>query len=404
MINFLRVNFRWLACGFLLTLFSSFGQTFFIGLSGSEIRRSFNLSGGEFGALYMVATLGSALTLPWIGRLLDIMPAWRVMLFVIPALAVSCLIFPFLPYAWSLVGGLYLLRLFGQGMMTETAYTVVGRWFSANRGRAMSLVVPGHQTGEALLPLAFVLVSAWIGWRGAWVLAAAIVMLVAFPLIIFLLRIERVPQSEALPIDAPKVRDWTQAEVVRDPTFWMLLIGVLAPPFIGTTIFFHQGYLVDLRGYDKLAFAAAFPLMAITTIIFGLVCGSLVDRYSAVRILPFFLIPVIVAILVAALVTPVWGIYLFMVLYGVSYGFTSTLLGALWPEVYGTAHLGGIRAITVSGMVLATAVGPGLTGALIDAGIDLPTQLLWMAGWCVLASLVLAVVSRRLAAGARAAG
>ena len=85
-----------------------------------------------------------------------------------------------------------------------------------------------------------------------------------------------------------------------------------------------------------------------------------------------------------------------MLLFGVSYGFTSTLLGALWPEIYGTAHLGGIRAITVSGMVLATAVGPGLTGTLIDAGVALPTQLLWMAGWCVIASGVLFFVSHQL--------
>lgn len=395
MLTFLRANFRWLACGFLLTLFSSFGQTFFIGLSGSEIRRTFHLSGGAFGGLYMLATLGSALTLPWLGRLLDIMPAWRVALFVLPALAASCLIFPFMPNVVGLAIGLYLLRLFGQGMMTETAYTVVGRWFSANRGRAISLIVPGHQTGEAVLPLAFVLISSWLGWQGAWVLAAATILLVAFPLIVFLLRIERVPQSEVVSADIPAVRDWTQAEVVRDPTFWLLLAGVLAP-FIGTTIFFHQGYLIDLRGYDRLAFAAAFPVMAVTTVIFGLVCGALIDRYSAVRILPFFLFPLFIAILVAALVTPVWGIYLFMLLFGVSYGFTSTLLGALWPEIYGTAHLGGIRAITVSGMVLATAVGPGLTGTLIDAGVALPTQLLWMAGWCVIASGVLFFVSHQL--------
>ena len=396
MLTFLRANFRWLACGFLLTLFSSFGQTFFIGLSGSEIRRTFHLSGGAFGGLYMLATLGSALTLPWLARLLDIMPAWRVALFVLPALAASCLIFPFMPNVVGLAIGLYLLRLFGQGMMTETAYTVVGRWFSANRGRAISLIVPGHQTGEAVLPLAFVLISSWLGWQGAWVLAAATILLVAFPLIVFLLRIERVPQSEVVSADIPAVRDWTQAEVVRDPTFWLLLAGVLAPPFIGTTIFFHQGYLIDLRGYDRLAFAAAFPVMAVTTVIFGLVCGALIDRYSAVRILPFFLFPLFIAILVAALVTPVWGIYLFMLLFGVSYGFTSTLLGALWPEIYGTAHLGGIRAITVSGMVLATAVGPGLTGTLIDAGVALPTQLLWMAGWCVIASGVLFFVSHQL--------
>src|SRR3546814_11497918 len=75
----------------------------------------------------------------------------------------------------------------------------------------------------------------------------------------------------------------------------MLLSGTLAPSFSATVIFFHQGYLIDLRGYDPLVFAAAFPVMAVTTIMFGLVCGHLIDRFGALRLLPFFLLPLSVA-------------------------------------------------------------------------------------------------------------
>ena len=106
---------------------------------------------------------------------------------------------------------------------------------------------------------------------------------------------------------------------------------------------------------------------------------------------------VAVASAVAGLLTPVWGIYVFMVLMGVSYGFTSTLLGALWPEVYGIKYLGSIRSVIVASMVFSTALGPGLTGALIDIGVELPTQLLWMSGWCLVACLVLGMISPTLA-------
>src|SRR3546814_20888854 len=131
----------------------------------------------------------------------------------------------------------------------------------------------------------------------------------------------------------------------------------LAPSFIATVIFFHQGYLIDLRGYDPLVFAAAFPVMAVTTIMFGLVCGHLIDRFGALRLLPFFLLPLSVASAAVGLITPVWGVYVFMLLLGISNGFTSTLLGALWPEVYGLANLGGIPTITVSAMVIGTSAG-----------------------------------------------
>jgi len=95
--HFIRENLRSIAGGFLLTLFSSFGQTFFIGLSGNALRARFSLSGGGFGLLYMVATLGSALTLPWLARTLDVLPGWKVARFSLPLLSGACLLWPSRP-------------------------------------------------------------------------------------------------------------------------------------------------------------------------------------------------------------------------------------------------------------------------------------------------------------------
>ena len=393
MIAFLRDNFRWISGGFLLTVFSSFGQTFFIGLSGEELRAKFDLTDGEFGGLYMIATIGSALTLPFLGRTLDHMPGWKVARFVIPALAVACILLAFAPSLVWLVIALYALRLFGQGMMTHTAYTEIGRWYVANRGRATSLIVPGHQTGEAVLPISFAAIAVAFGWQAGWLIAAALLLVFALPMILTLWRVERTPQATDPDLASARLGpDKTVAQVAADPIFYALLVGVLAPPFIGTTIFFHQDYLIELRGYDPLAFAAAFPIMAITTVTFSLMSGQLIDRYGAIRLLPFYLIPLCCACLAVSLLTPLWGIFAFMFLVGVSYGFTAPLVGALWPEVYGVQNLGSVRALAVAASVAATAIGPGLTGYLIDRGNSLPTQMLYMSGWCVLASVVLAAV------------
>ncbi|MEM7457958.1 MAG: MFS transporter [Pseudomonadota bacterium] len=385
---------RWISGGFLLTVFSSFGQTFFIGLSGEELRAKFDLTDGEFGGLYMIATIGSALTLPFLGRTLDHMPGWKVARFVIPALAGACVLLAFAPTLIWLVVALYALRLFGQGMMTHTAYTEIGRWYVANRGRATSLIVPGHQTGEALLPIAFTAIAVAIGWQAGWLIAAALLLGFALPMILIFWRVERMPQSSDPDLASARIGpDKTVAQVAADPIFYALLVGVLAPPFIGTTIFFHQDYLVELRGYNELAFAAAFPVMAVTTVTFSLLSGQLIDRYGAIRLLPFYLIPLCFACLAVGLLTPLWGIYAFMFLVGVSYGFTAPLVGALWPEVYGIQNLGSVRAIAVAASVAATAIGPGLTGYLIDRGTTLPAQMLYMSGWCVVASVVLGVVA-----------
>ncbi len=394
MISFLRDNARWISGGFLLTFFSSFGQTFFIGLSGEELRDKFNLTDGEFGGIYMIATIGSALTLPFLGRVLDHMPGWKVARFVIPSLALACLAIAFAPSLIFLVAAIFALRLFGQGMMTHTAYTEIGRWYVANRGRATSLIVPGHQTGEALLPISFTIVAVTLGWQAGWMIGAGLLIFFALPLVLHLWREERAPQSSDPDLASARLGpDMTVAQVASDPIFYALLTGVLAPPFIGTTIFFHQDYLIELRGYNPLAFAAAFPIMAITTVTFSLVSGALIDRFGAIRLLPFFLIPLCLASLAVGLLTPLWGIYAFMFLVGLSYGFTATLLGALWPEVYGVQNLGSVRSIAVAASVAATAIGPGLTGYLIDRGTSLPTQMIYLSAWCAGACVVLALTA-----------
>ncbi|MGH7080921.1 MAG: MFS transporter [Acetobacteraceae bacterium] len=396
--HFLRDNARWLAGGFLLTLFSCFAQTFFVGLSGKDLRVAFHLSGGDFGGLYMLATGAGALCLPFLGRMLDLMPGWKVIRFTVPVFALACVLITVAPNVVILTLALYLLRLFGQGMMSEIAFTVIGRWFVANRGRAMALIVAGQQAGLAFLPILFVLIDrATASWRTVWIASAALVALVGMPAIIALMKIERVPRShEAKVRNQNTARDWTRSQVIRDPVLYLLLVGILAPSFISTVIFFNEDYLIELRGYDPLAFAAAFPIMSVTTVLFSLVCGHLIDRFGSLRLLPFFLLPLAIAQAALGLITPVWGVYLFMFLFGIGSGFSSTLLGALWPEVYGLANLGGIRAIIVSAIVLSTALGPGISGALIDRGVRLPTQILWLSGWCVAGCFVLALAARQV--------
>ncbi|MEC5384003.1 MFS transporter [Aurantimonas sp. C2-6-R+9] len=197
--HFLVNNARWLAGGFLLTFFSSFGQTFFISLSNGGIREAYGLSHGEFGGLYMLATLLSAATLPFLGRILDRHRTATVAAATMAMLAVATMVMGFAQSVPMLVLALYLLRLFGQGMMTQTALTATGRWFAANRGRAVSIVTLGHQVGEGLFPFIFVLVADAVGWRGTWFICAAVVLLLALPLIVPMIRSERDPQSEPSP-------------------------------------------------------------------------------------------------------------------------------------------------------------------------------------------------------------
>ena len=394
---FLRENARWVGGAFLMNYFTAFGQTYFISLSAGDIRAEYGLSHGDFGLVYMGATLLSAATLTRLGRIVDERSVVQVVLLVMPLLALACLLMAFSRWVFLLFIALYMLRLFGQGMMSHIAVTAMGRWFNAMRGRAVSFSSLGLQTAEASFPLIFVFVSGLVGWRGSWVAAAALTLAVGLPLIIALMRVERAPQSAApgqRVQTAP--RDWTRGEVLRDPLFWAILAVFLAPPFIGTTIFFHQVYMVELRGWTLEMFAGSFFLMSVSSLAAMLATGVMVDRFSSVAVMPFMLLPIAAACLVIGFTGASWTPFVFMPLIGFSMGASGTLNGSLWPELYGARHLGSIRAVVIAAIVFSTAVGPGLTGYLIDAGVFYPAQIAVMGIVSIALAMLMAGLRRRL--------
>lgn len=393
--HFLSGNARWLAGGVLLTFFSSVGQTFFIASFAGAIRVDFGLSHGDFGLIYMTATLGSAVSLVFIGRILDSVAVFKVAAVLIILLSGATLLMASAKTVPVLLLTIYLLRLLGQGMMTHTAMVAMGKWFVVERGRAVSVTTTGHQLGEGVLPIALVALLAMSDWRTAWQLASIILLVIALPLSYWCLSEPRSPSTKDLQI-SESGRQWSRPETLRDASFWAVCTGVLAPSFIGTSVFFHQVHLGELKNWSPEVIAGSFVVMAITSVIVGLITGQLVDRFTARRLLPFFLFPLTVGCALLSVATDPWTMAVFMFLLGSSYGVSGAVFGAIWPEVYGTRHLGAIRSLVSAAMVFASALGPGMTGWLIDRGIGFESQLLIMAVYCLATMLVLFRVAKTL--------
>ena len=173
-LQFLVKNTRWLLGGFLLTMFSSFGQTFYISLSTGDVRHAFELTSGEYGTLYMAATLASAITLPLLGQIVDRYSVVTVTAISTIMLALACLALAGAQSILMLVLALYGLRLFGQGMMSHISITAMGRWYAENRGKAVSIASLGFNAGLALSPVCFAAMVGIMGWRNSWLVAALV--------------------------------------------------------------------------------------------------------------------------------------------------------------------------------------------------------------------------------------
>lgn len=396
-IGFVRENAGWLAAGALLSLGSSFGQTFFISLFAGDIRSDFGLTNGEWGGVYTIATTLSALALVIVGKATDRFRIKVIALAVIFGFALVCLSMAGAHATPVLVAVVCGLRFCGQGMMTHISMTAMGRWFRARRGQAVAIAALGFSVGEASLPAIVNELRGVMDWRTIWVLISALLVFVFAPTIYWLLRRERTPQSLAEESESTGLGGIhrSRAEALKDSLFWMLIPGFLSAPFIGTAIFFHMIHITETKGWDFSVIAYSYPFYSTAAVTVSLLAGLMVDRWRALALLPFYPLPMALSLcLIYVGEAPVF-LALALGTLGVTTGLGIAVLGSVWAEIYGTRHLGSIRSLAASALVLATAFGPGVTGALIDAGIAFDQQCLMMALYCIGAAVLFTLATWR---------
>ena len=182
---FKSLSLKVIIFGFIFTFFSSFGQSFFLGLFNSSIRDALSISHGQFGSIYASATLLSSFVLVWVGKKIDDVDVIKFASYVIIFLAVSCFIFSKISSVIFLFFGIFLMRLAGQGLTTHTATTTVSRFFEKSRGKALSTCWLGLSLAEFILPVLIVFLLTFLGWRDIWI-TISIIVIIILPIVAYL--------------------------------------------------------------------------------------------------------------------------------------------------------------------------------------------------------------------------
>lgn len=407
-VRFTVENRRFLAFGFLASFSSSFGQTFFVGVFGPELRAEFGLSHGDWSLVYMAGTLASALVLPWSGRLIDRLDLGVFTVAICIGLAAACFVTVTIGHVAFLVFAIFLLRQFGQGLMSHISVTSMVRYFDENRGKAISLGTVGFSAGQAVLPYIAVVAIAAVGWRATFAVAGVALLAVVLPLAMWLLKGHHERNRRHLDALAASTfqqsadHQWTRAEVLRDPRFYLLLVGVTAPPLIATGLFFHHLHLADVKGWTHGWITGNYVVFAIATLAALLVAGRLVDRLGARRLVPLHLLPLgFGLVIVAVFDAPLWA-SVYLLAMGVTTGLAVTSVVAMWAEMYGVRNIGAIRSLVSATMVFASALGPPFMGVLIDAGVGMNVICLIFAAYLVVGTGLMLVALRGVPAHPKA--
>ncbi len=396
---FKSLSLKVIIFGFIFTFFSSFGQSFFLGLFNSSIRETLSITHGQFGSIYASATLLSSFLLIWVGKKIDDINIFRFALYVTLLLAFSCFFFSKISSIVFLFIAVFLMRFSGQGLMSHTATTTISRFFTKSRGKALSIGWFGLSTAEFILPVLIVYLLTLTAWQNIW-LSISVLILFFLPFTSFVL-IKNLNFDSREDVNdqnfvEKEIKNWTRVEVLKDYRFYIVCLNMLAMPWIATGVFVYQSYITESKEWGEFVIAQSFMAYSILSVITLLGSGFLIDKFTSRKLLIFMNIPLLISMLVLFYLDISISAFIFLGLIGISNGLANVLGSSTWAEIYGVKYIGSIKALTTALMVFSTAFGTALFGLLIDKGFTIEQIAVISFVYIFLSLIALFVVRNRL--------
>jgi MFS family permease len=368
-IPFIKANSKLLSFGLLMTCLSGYGQTYLLALYVPFLIEEFSLQNAQISGYYMVATIASALILPQLGKLIDSirLKSYTMMstfVFILSMIAMS-----YVQHWIVIVLAFFGLRVAGQGLFSHISMTSMSKYFDKGRGKAISLASLGHPFGQAILPVMVVGIISLVGWRASLLVNAGLVLLIVPLFLYFFIDEDKLVVHESTGKNKndllKKISSW---QIMRSKAFFLLAPNMFVLSFTITGLFFYQFAIADFKSWSLNWMALGLTFYAIAGSVAILFAGPLIDKYTARRFFPFYLIPFMAAIVFIWIFPQSWVIFPYMILMGISAGMGNAIMSALQVELFGATYIGKVRSLFASIMVFSSAVGPAVYGIVVDAG------------------------------------
>ena len=387
---FKNLSLKVILFGFIFTFFSSFGQSFFLGLFNPSIREELSITHGQFGSIYASATLLSSFILILVGKKIDDINISKFAFLVILLLSFSSYFFSKISSVLLLFISIFFMRFSGQGLMSHTATTTISRYFTKSRGKALSTCWFGLSTAEFILPVLIIYLLSLYDWQIIWKSISLIVILF-LPLSSFILvknlNFNSRESYQNKKQNNLKIKNWRRLEVIKDYRFYIVCANMLAMPWIATGTFVYQSFILNSKNWGEYIIAQSFMAYSILSVITLIISGFLIDKFTSRKLIIYMNIPLLISVFIIIFFNHPNTAFLFLGLIGVSNGFANVLGSSTWAEIYGVKYIGSIKALTTALMVFATAFGTALFGLLIDKGF-LIEQIAMISGIYISVSLI----------------
>ncbi len=239
---------------------------------------------------------------------------------------------------------------------------LISRWFTKNRGKAMGIAYLGIGTGGFLVPLIAAGLINNFGWRMALILLAALIVLIAVPLALFVKNSPSEIKTAVKAEPAVPVRD-----ILKNPWFYMLAFGSMCSIAAVGGINQHlKLYLLD-SDFSQNQAARVISLVLLMSLAGRVLMGWLADLFPRKYVM--ILIYLIVAGSIPLLLLPDFPgrIYVFAVIFGIGLGGDYMIIPLMAGDLFGVRTLGRVMGIILVADGIAEASMPMLVGAIRDS-------------------------------------
>lgn len=348
-------------CGVFVSFASVVIYTF--GIFLKPVGATFHWSRTQMSLAFTLAALTVAVCSPFLGHLLDRFPARRV---VLPCTIVYAIAFASLALLtsrlWHLYAVFVVLGIVGNGT-TQLAYArVVSAWFDKHRGQALAAVMAGSGLGSMVFPpIAQALISA-CGWRVAYGVLGAVILLIAVPLAsVYLYQPEGTAPADDLSVTREKA-----AGSVRSLPFLGIAAALLFFSFATNGLNTHWAALLTDRGASAKQAALVLSVAGLAALSGKLGTGFLLDRFRGGRVAALLLAMCSVGFVLLLRPYSLLVAFVSAIFVGVGMGAESDVVPYLLTRYFGLQHFGVLYGYTWLVYAVAGATGPLVMGAVFD--------------------------------------
>lgn len=371
-----------------------------LGLFMIPLQEEFGWSRTQISLALTSFTVALAFSIPYIGKLVDQYGSRKILLPSYFVFAVLLAMIPiFVNQLWVLFVLFALIGSLGAGANALPYLRTISAWFDRRRALALGIAMGGSGMGYVYVPPAVQYMIDTHGWRSAYFMLAAVTLVVAVPLIYFVLR-EAPATKDVQDFDELCHNTSTgtfashipMLQLLKQPLLWQLFIIFCLLSFTLYGVMSHLVPMLRDRGMSATNAALVQSTLGLALVASRVLIGYIMDRIFApwVAVACFLLSAVGVGLLAVGAIDSL--AFVAAVCIGISMGAEIDMLAFLTGRYFGVENFGQVYGILFTSFLIGTSLGPVAYGMVYESS----GSYLWVLFFSIVLILTSAFITFRL--------